>query len=113
LRAGRTPLEARDAGSRVPACSTHAGVGVERDVYIVCAGVRVCVYVYMDNQTNNGAVVSRVGCTCAPARPRGGARSWPLHDITITNIVWFTAYKRGVGKRAYSAQWSCNSIAIG
>jgi len=38
---------------------------------------------------------------------------WPLHDIAITNIVWFAAYKRGVGKRAYIAQWSCNSIAIG
>ena len=38
---------------------------------------------------------------------------WHLHDIAITNIVWFTAYKRGVGKRAYIAQWSCNSIVIG
>jgi len=38
---------------------------------------------------------------------------WPLRDIAITTIVWFTAYKRGVGKRAYIAQWACSSIAIG
>ena len=37
---------------------------------------------------------------------------WPLHDIVITNIVRFTAYKGGVGKRAYIAQWSCHGIAI-
>jgi len=36
-----------------------------------------------------------------------------LHDIAITNMVCCLAYKRGVGGRAYIAQWSCNSIAIG
>ena len=39
--------------------------------------------------------------------------SQPLHDIAITNIVWCMAYKKDVGRRAYIAQWSCNSIAIG
>jgi len=38
---------------------------------------------------------------------------WPLHDIAITNISWCMAQKGAVGKRAYIAQWSCNSIAIG
>jgi len=27
--------------------------------------------------------------------------------------IWCMAYKRGVGERAYIAQWLCNSIAIG
>ena len=30
--------------------------------------------------------------------------TWPLHDIAITNIVWCTAYKRGVGGGSYIAQ---------
>jgi len=33
--------------------------------------------------------------------------------IAITNIVWCIAYNRGVGGKAYIAQWSCNSIAVG
>jgi len=36
---------------------------------------------------------------------------WPIHDIAITNIVWLAAFKRGAGKRAYIAQWSCNSMS--
>jgi len=49
-----------------------------------------------------------------PCGARGGeGGGWALHDIAITNTIWCTAYKRGVGKRAYIAQWSCNSIAIG
>ena len=39
-------------------------------------------------------------------------RTWPLHDIVITNIVWCMAYKGRVGGRSYSAQKSRNSIAV-
>jgi len=39
--------------------------------------------------------------------------SLPLHDVTITTVVWCMAYKRGVGAGAYIAKWACNSIAIG
>jgi len=39
-------------------------------------------------------------------------KSCPLHDIAITNIVWYMAYKRGFGRGAYIAQWSCSSFAI-
>ena len=49
----------------------------------------------------------------APAGIKRPPPVWHLHDIAITNIVWFTASKGGVGKRAYIAQWSCNSIVIG
>jgi len=39
--------------------------------------------------------------------------SWPLHDISITSIVWCMTCQRGVGGGgAYIAQWPCNSIAI-
>ena len=29
-----------------------------------------------------------------------GLGVWPLHDIVITNIVWYIAYKREVGRGA-------------
>ena len=35
------------------------------------------------------------------------ARCWPLHDIVITNIVWCTAYTKGVGEGVESC-----SIAV-
>ena len=38
---------------------------------------------------------------------------WPLHDIAITNIVWYMAYTGRDGGRAYIARWSCDSIIIG
>jgi len=41
---------------------------------------------------------------------RGLTRS--LHDIAITNIVWWMAFQREVGGWSYIAQQSCNSIAI-
>jgi len=43
-----------------------------------------------------------------------GDAPWPLHDNTIANIVWYMAFKRGVGGGgACIAQLPCNSIAIG
>jgi len=39
-------------------------------------------------------------------------RTWPLHDIVITNIIWCISQKRGVGVGSYIAQSSCDSIAI-
>jgi len=31
------------------------------------------------------------------ACPDGETKTWPLHNIAITNIVWCMAYNRGVG----------------
>jgi len=39
-----------------------------------------------------------------PHRRRELASDWPLHDIAITNIVWCTAYKRGVRRAVHIAQ---------
>ena len=36
------------------------------------------------------------------------ASSWPLHDIVLTNIVWYIVYKREVGRRFVY----CNNRAI-
>jgi len=42
---------------------------------------------------------------------RKEARTWPLHNIAITNIVWYIAYKRG---GAYLAQQSWNTtVTVG
>jgi len=35
---------------------------------------------------------------------RQHAGYWPLHDIAIISIVWYMAYKRGVGGGAYIAR---------
>jgi len=41
-------------------------------------------------------------------------RVWPSQDIVIANIVWYMAYKEGVGWGAYIAHAkACNSIATG
>jgi len=44
---------------------------------------------------------------------RGTAVGWHSHDIAITDIVWCMAYKGGVSRRVYIAQWSRKSNAIG
>jgi len=45
-----------------------------------------------------------------------GGRVWPLHDIAITNIVWCTIYKRGVGGGgvycAMVVQSYCNGVGF-
>ena len=35
------------------------------------------------------------------SRREGG---WPLHDIVVTNIVWFMTYKKEVEGGSYIAQ---------
>jgi len=39
--------------------------------------------------------------------------NWPVHDITIANVAWCMAYKRGSVGAANIAKWTCNRIAIG
>jgi len=41
----------------------------------------------------------------APLRLKLGLKVWPLHDIVITNIIWYIAYTREVGRReSYTVQ---------
>ena len=75
--------------------------------------VCVCIHISIYGFTRGGRCERRCERITITPRWRPATPTWPLHDIAITNIVWFTAYKRGVGKRAYIAQWPCNSIAIG
>jgi len=54
--------------------------------------------------------LSRVEAAPGPPRPLEETENLPLHDIAITKIVWYMAYKRGVGRRAYIAQSSSNIV---
>jgi len=35
-----------------------------------------------------------------------------IHDIVITNIVWYMAYKREVEGGSYIAHWACNTVIL-
>jgi len=65
------------------------------------------------NHTTDQSPTPKTLCGLTRAGGLGCALVWPLHDIAITNVLWCMAYTRGVGGRAYIAQSSWNSTAIG
>ena len=79
---------------------------------------RNCRYVYIYISVSISGYVHRfagraVDCAMTTVPMLGSKLSWPLHEIAITDIVWYVAHAGEVGGGAYIAQWPCNSIAIG
>jgi len=63
----------------------------------ICVRVRVCIYVYVPFETIPERVGNRTsihGCVVARL---ASALQLGLYTIVSTNILWCTAYKRGVG----------------